>query len=49
MHHTVYDAWTLRPFLKQATAALQGDLLLARPFSPFVAYLSVSTAAAETF
>jgi amino acid adenylation domain-containing protein len=49
MHHAVYDAWSIPLLLEQATAALQGDSLVARPFSPFVAYLAESNAAAEAF
>ena len=49
MHHAVYDAWSLPLLLEQVTAALQGDSLVARPFSPFVAYLAESNATAEAF
>ena len=49
MHHAVYDAWSVSLLLEQAAAAFQGDSLVARPFSPFVAYLGESKAAAEAF
>ncbi|KAJ5642799.1 acetyl-CoA synthetase-like protein [Penicillium lividum] len=49
MHHAVYDGWSLPLLLEQATAALQGDSLVARPFSPFMAYLVEFNAAADAF
>ncbi|KAJ0418200.1 hypothetical protein BJY00DRAFT_315094 [Aspergillus carlsbadensis] len=49
MHHAVYDAWTLPLLLKQAAAALAGEVLIPRPFSPFIGYVLKSTAASEAF
>ncbi|CAI7640359.1 unnamed protein product [Penicillium manginii] len=49
IHHAAYDAWSLPLLLEQAVAALQGNSLLARPFSPFVAYSIDSNLAAEAF
>jgi hypothetical protein len=49
MHHAVYDGWSLPLLLEQAMAALQGVSLVVRPFSPFIAYLAESNAAAEAF
>jgi amino acid adenylation domain-containing protein len=49
MHHALYDAWSLPLLLVQAAAAIQGELLKSRPFSPFIAYLCDSTSDAEGF
>jgi amino acid adenylation domain-containing protein/non-ribosomal peptide synthase protein (TIGR01720 family) len=49
MHHAVYDAWSLPLLLEQANAALRGNSLVARPFSPFMAYLAESNDAGEAF
>lgn len=49
MHHSVYDAWSLPLLLEQAETAFQGKMLLPRPFSPFIAYLSETNAAATAF
>ncbi|KAJ5742341.1 acetyl-CoA synthetase-like protein [Penicillium manginii] len=47
MHHALYDAWSLPLLLVQAAAAIRGDLLKPRPFSPFIAYLCDSKTKAD--
>jgi amino acid adenylation domain-containing protein len=49
MHHALYDAWSLPLLLVQAAAAIRGDLLKPRPFSPFIAYLCNSKTDSEGF
>ncbi|KAE8155605.1 acetyl-CoA synthetase-like protein [Aspergillus tamarii] len=49
MHHAIYDAWSLPLLLGQVEAALRGETLFPRPFSPFVAYLSQTRNTADTF
>ncbi|PWY75370.1 acetyl-CoA synthetase-like protein [Aspergillus heteromorphus CBS 117.55] len=49
LHHSICDAWSIGPLLRQVEAAYRGESLMFRPFRPLVEYIEATREQATAF